>query len=542
MPFLGVAIMKIRTLPLDHLGLVSGVFDQLDIADLIDDRLPKKRNHNLEHSKLMKAMVLNGLGYVGQRLYLFPEFYEKLPVERLLGEGVTAADLNDDALGRTLDAIYAYGPTELFNDIALKVMSQLDLGVQRLHADTTSFSVQGNYEGPSGRNAIEITLGHSKDGRMDLKQFVLGLVTNQDGIPLFAKAHSGNASDKNTIMESFLKIKSGLHLDDAAYYIADSAVYSKKNIRQLGTETLWITRVPATLNECKRLIDSDIDMIECFDPRYKCFSTTSNYGDITQKWVVYQSEPMQARMEKTFEKRLEKDNRQAEKDLVKLRRREFACEADAIKEAEFWIAKLPLHRFKDLSVKSVVKKVDKKRGRPKNGEKLIVVHIIEAKIELDDDKVLKEKYKLGMFILASNDINIDHDTILSYYKGQQEVERGFRFLKDKSFRVAEVYLKKEERIEALAMIMVLTLMIYSIAEWLIRKRMRETGETVSNQLKKPTQKPTFKWIAFLFMGVAEVTVWINGEIHLKIANLNDNLVRIIRLLGKDCEKYYELEG
>ena len=92
------------------------------------------------------------------------------------------------------------------------------------------------------------------------------------------------------------------------------------------------------------------------------------------------------------------------------------------------------------------------------------------------------------------------------------------------------------------MIMVLTLMIYSIAEWLIRKRMRETGETIPNLLKKPTQKPTFKWIAFLFMGVAEVTVWINGEMHLMIANLNDNLVRIIRLLGKDCEKYYGLEG
>ena len=217
--------MEIRTLPLDHLGLVAGVFDQLDIADLIDDRMPKLRNHNLEHSTIIKAILLNGLGYVGQRLYLFPEFYGKLPVERLLGDGVTASDLNDDALGRTLDAIYAYGPTELFNDISLKVMSQLDLGVQRLHADTTSFSVQGNYEGPSGQNAIEITLGHSKDGRMDLKQFVLGLVTNQDGIPLFAKAHSGNASDKNTIMESFLKIKNGLDLDDAAYYIADSAVY-----------------------------------------------------------------------------------------------------------------------------------------------------------------------------------------------------------------------------------------------------------------------------------------------------------------------------
>ena len=533
--------MEIRTLPLEHLGLVAGVFDQLEISELIDDRIPKLRNHNLEHSKVIKAMILNALGYVGQRLYLFPEFYEKLPIERLLGEGVTAADLNDDVLGRTLDAISAYGPTELFNDIALNVMSHLDIGIQRLHADTTSFSVQGEYEGYDGQSAIEITLGHSKDGRMDLKQFVLGLVTNQDGIPLFAKSYSGNASDKNTIIEAFMKIKNGLNLNDAAYYIADSAVYSEKNIQQLGTKMLWITRIPATITESERLLDCDVELVECLDSRYKCFSTTSNYGGIPQKWVLYQSQPMQERKEKTFEKQIEKESKQAERSLAKLKRREFACEADARKEAELWLAEHPFYRFKDLSVKLINRRDGKLRGRPKKGEELLEVHLIEAEIEINAEKVADAKSKLGRFILATNDLNLDHNTILNYYKGQQAVERGFRFLKDKSFRVAEVYLKKEERIEALAMIMVLTLMIYSVAEWMLRKRMRETGESIPNQLKKPTQKPTLKWIVFLFMGVTEVTVWINGEMHLKIANLNDNLVKIIRLFGPVCEKYYGLE-
>ena len=184
----------------------------------------------------------------------------------------------------------------------------------------------------------------------------------------------------------------------------------------------------------------------------------------------------------------------------------------------------------------------KKQGRPRKDEELREVYLIDANIELNYEKASKIKSKLGRFILATNDVNLDPDTILSYYKGQQSVERGFRFLKDKCFRVAEVYLKKEERIEALAMIMVLTLMIYSIAEWTIRKKLRESEKTIPNQLKKPTQKPTFKWIAFLFMGVAEVTVWINGEMHQKIANLNDNLVKIIRLFGKGCEKYYGLES
>ncbi len=40
--------------------------------------------------------------------------------------------------------------------------------------------------------AMEITLGHPKDGRWDFNQFVISMITNQCGIPLFVKAHSGN--------------------------------------------------------------------------------------------------------------------------------------------------------------------------------------------------------------------------------------------------------------------------------------------------------------------------------------------------------------
>ena len=49
-------------------------------------------------------------------------------------------------------------------------MKHEDLGNHLLHADTTSFNVHGEYESDydEDRKSIEITLGHSKDGRMDL--------------------------------------------------------------------------------------------------------------------------------------------------------------------------------------------------------------------------------------------------------------------------------------------------------------------------------------------------------------------------------------
>ncbi len=162
-----------------------------------------------------------------------------LPAEKLLGEGIAPSDLNDDVVGRTLDAIYKYGAIELFNQIAFHVMGQFSLGTQLIHVDTTNFSVSGKYknDAPDATDSIRIAFGHAKDGRMDLKRFVLGLVTNQVGLPLFTKAFSGNESDKNSIIDMIQKAQQALDFDDKAYWVADSAIYTESNIVLLGTDT-----------------------------------------------------------------------------------------------------------------------------------------------------------------------------------------------------------------------------------------------------------------------------------------------------------------
>ena len=525
-----------------HLGIVAGIFDALNVAKVIDEALPKKSSRNLPHSIVIKAMILNGLGFTGQRLYLFPNFFMTIPTEKLLGEGITPSDLNDDIVGMTLDAIYRYGTTELFNEIALQVMKQYSLGTQLIHIDTTSFGVSGKYEGdaPDGTDSIKITFGHAKDGRMDLKRFVLGLVTNQHGLPLFAKAYSGNESDKKSIMEMILKTQQVFEFDDDCFWIADSALYTEENIKLLGTEHKWITRVPATIGEAEHLLNADLDMTPGIDPRYAFYVTDLNYGGIPQRAVVVWSEEMKKRNEKTFDKSLKKETDQAEKDLKKLRRRKFVCAPDAENEAKIWASAHPHHKFKDLKVVPFTEKVEKKRGRPKKDEPLNLCFKIEAEIEIDDDALTEEREKLGRFVLASNQIDLEPELMLNYYKGQQTVERGFRFLKDKSFHVSEIYLKKEERIESLCMIMVLSLLIYSFAEWRLREKLKETGQTVPNQLNKPTQRPTMRWIFEIFMGVIQSVLVERGKIIKVIVRLSASQTTILRLLGKECENYYGL--
>jgi transposase len=55
------------------------------------------------------ALILNGLGFSRDRLYLVPRFFHNKPVERLIGPRVRAEDLNDDALGRFAELAYEVG-------------------------------------------------------------------------------------------------------------------------------------------------------------------------------------------------------------------------------------------------------------------------------------------------------------------------------------------------------------------------------------------------------------------------------------------------
>jgi len=46
--------------------------------------------------QVVKAIILNGLGFVSRSLYLFPQFFEDKATEHLLGEGIEPKQLNDD--------------------------------------------------------------------------------------------------------------------------------------------------------------------------------------------------------------------------------------------------------------------------------------------------------------------------------------------------------------------------------------------------------------------------------------------------------------
>jgi transposase len=188
-----------RSQILDHLGLVAGMFDELGIGDVRDKATQQNpAMRDLTVGEAVKAMVLNGLGFVNQALSLVPRVFQNKPTSRLIAPRVVPAQLNDDALGRALDTLYDYGVTELSSLIAATAAKRLGLAPTFAHLDSTSFHVDGrsNSEKEPEAEVMHITRGSSRDHRPDLNQVMLELmVEHQAGIPVLMQPLSGNSSD-----------------------------------------------------------------------------------------------------------------------------------------------------------------------------------------------------------------------------------------------------------------------------------------------------------------------------------------------------------
>jgi transposase len=85
-----------------------------------------------------------------------------------------------------------------------------------------------------------------------------------------------------------------------------------------------------------------------------------------------------------------------------------------------------------------------------------------------------------------------------------------------------VFLKKPERIMALALVMVLCLLVYRLAEHRVRERLASTGQTVPDQLRRPTARPTLRWIFQCFEGIE--------LLHIRTSDHTETLVLGVQLL------------
>ena len=538
---------------LDHLGLIMSTINKLGIDKQIDKLIPMTKGAKTTMGQRASAIILNGLGFIDDRLYLFPKFLENKPVAKLLGENLQASNFNDDTLGRFLDKVHAYGETKLFSEISLPIALKHKLLNNSAHFDTTSLSVYGDYdtddEAPTVNhrtlklpNNVKPEYGNAKNKRFDLKQMtVLLATTGRAGFPVWVESHSGNASDKKTLEEAAQRMQKfckALELAPSLLYVGDSAMYS--NCVKHGNNLLWLSRVPENMNISKELLlRTDITWTDLSDG-YKMYPIDKEYGKVQQRWVLIYSEHAYIKEIATLDKNISKELEETNKNIWHISNSLFGCKKDIDRQIKKLEKKLKYHQI-TYTITEVAKHLSK--GRPKKCEVPEKIEFkLNAKLKRNETVITQIKLTKGRFILATNQLDkealLDKD-ILPSYKEQSGTESGFKFIKDDAFEVDSIFLKKPGRISALIMMMTLCLMVYSYAQFFLRQQLLMNNATIPSQSNKETNKPTMKWIYRLFHGIHVLKL--NNNMQHIVLNLNDLLRRIIIYFGDFACNIYDVK-
>ena len=305
-------LANIEVQNLNHLGIIAGLIDEIGIVEIINEQLGIKPQEKLNSGIIVKSIILNAMGFVSRPLYLFPQFFNDKATEHLFGEGIVPEYFNDDKIGRVMDKLYKIGLNKIFLAIALSACKKYGVDHQYSHLDSTSISLEGDYEISqivTSENLepkpIKIVRGYSKDKRPDLKQFLINLIASGDGgIPLFLECGNGNDNDKAKFAQLLSNFKKQVDFD--SIFVADSALYTADNL--LVIEHLkWITRVPLSIKAAQFYVreTSDSEFIKTDREGYTAVEKESNYAGIKQKWIIIESA---ARKESDLKQLIKKDS------------------------------------------------------------------------------------------------------------------------------------------------------------------------------------------------------------------------------------------
>ena len=534
---------------LDHLGIIAGVISDLKLVEFIDERIPRDSREEISCGETVAGMILNGLGFSDRPLTLTPQFFENKALSHLFRPGVNAEHFNRFKLGRALDDCHAYGCDLLFAEVSAKICKAEGVDTKFNSLDTTTFVLTGDYNADSDEHTIEITHGYSKDHRPDLKQAVLEIMCSHDGgVPVISKSWNGNASDTKIFRARAKALKDNFKAAEGPHYlIADSKLYDAQTIEGGLGAIPFITRIPSSI----KLENSTIDLalqkpIEewiLLDEKHWFQRFDIEHNNLQQRWIVVYSEERQHKAEKSVSAKCKKELEKIEKELKKLHGEEFSCSCDAQKALK--------HRFKKSKFYEVVEigieehKKFESKGRPKLGSPHKLIYRIKGDVQ-ERDAVKQEAIKQSSCFVIGTTIpknEVDDPSIIMAYKNQNNtVEKGFRFLKDPLMFTSSLFVKKPERIMGLLMVMTLALLVYAIAQRQLHKTLKELQETVPNQIRKETPRPTLRWIFQLLDGIELVKMHVENAVYTVVSGLTDLRQRILSYFGSTVMKIYGLDS
>ena len=215
---------------LGALPVVAEFCRRLDLAGIIDRACPVRQVARVTHGQVIEALVANRLTSP-RPLLRVADWARQWAVEEVFGIAPDA--LNDDRIGRALDAI-APCLDQVVGSVGARAIMVFGVDVARLHWDLTSISLYGVYDEVEQGFATP-KWGKPKDRRPDLKQVQTGLAVSGDGgVPVWHRAYDGGAGEVAQVVGAMQALKE-LAGQRKMLLVGDSKLISRGNILAMNT-------------------------------------------------------------------------------------------------------------------------------------------------------------------------------------------------------------------------------------------------------------------------------------------------------------------
>jgi len=470
------------------------------------------------------GLLVRNLCVAREPLYGLAEWAERFDPALLgLAPGEVGL-LNDDRVGRALDQLFDADRGSLLTELMLGVISEFGVDCSQLHNDSTSISLHGAYTGADGRErggkpTAAAALGHSKDHRPDLKQFVLTLTVSADGaVPLAHRLLDGNTSDDQTHIQTWDALVD-LVGTTSFLYVADCKLATREQMAHIHSRNgRFVSVLPRSRAEDGQI--REWAQTHAFEWTEACRRPGKRQGDPDSVWWTAPAPiPTSEGHRIVWVRSSQKHERDAEARRDRIERGMLALEAVqarlagprsrfktlvAVEDtAEAALAGAGAERWIAYQVQQTLQEGfrQEKRGRPgpETRFRKTAKTIFTLTFHIDDDTVAYDAATDGCFPLVSNDRHLTDAELLAAYRYQPNLEKRHHQLKT-VLQAAPVELKSPSRIEGLACCEFLALLCQCLIERELRAAMtrHDITELALYHEGRATKAPTAARVFDLF--------------------------------------------
>jgi Domain of unknown function (DUF4277) len=450
--------------------VVASFCRRLDLRGIVDRACPIRQVATLTHGQVICALVANRLTSPTP-LRRVEDWARTWAVQETFGIAPDA--LNDDRIGRALDAI-APKLDAIVGSVGAQAIAAFGVDVARLHWDMTSISLYGAYDEVQD-GFIAPRFGHPKDRRPDLKQVQTGLgVSGDGGVPVFHRAYDGGAGEVAQVAGAMRALRK-LAGKRRFLLVGDSKLVSYANLRGImAAEVDFIAPASKTYVPAELLASLDLEAATPVD-----YLAERDAG----------KPPDQRGSYRVIEDTMTICGKRSTDPVLRVRRVFVWSSARAGAAATARARKLEratddLQRLARGLGSRHYPTVDKVQARLATiARSRRVAGLLRAKVGTDpatgkptlawwfDPAALAaEQATDGWYALLTNldPAQADAAGVLARYKGQEVVERRYGAFKG-PLAVAPLFVQSNRRIQALVSVICLALLIFCLVERQVRR-------------------------------------------------------------------------